>query len=156
MWYTPPMPRGAKPKQYPPELVERVRALYLGGMSQDEVAEAVGVTQKVVWKLMIRHEIPRRPQVKRDQRGSKNHMWKGGAAGYAAFHYRVTTLRGQPKKCEECGTDDEAKGYEWASITGRFSDPGDYRRLCRSCHKRYDEVYKNLGSYAVKKGAPTP
>ena len=100
---------------------------------------------------MIRHGIPRRRQIKRDQRGSKNHMWRGGAAGYAAFHYRMTTLRGQPKKCEDCGTTDPTTGYEWASVSGNFSDPADYRRLCRSCHKRYDGIYRNLGPYVQRK-----
>ena len=146
------MPSGAKPKHYPQEQVERVRALYQDGMTQSEIATELGTTQKVIWKLMLRHDIPRRPQAKRDQRGQKNHMWKGDAAGYAAFHYRMTTLRGQPKKCEECGTDDPEKGYEWASISGDFANPDDYRRLCRSCHHNYDETYRNLGAYAQQKG----
>ena len=149
------MPRGAKPKQYPPEMVEQVRTLYSGGMTQVEVAAELGVTQKVIWKLMIRHDIPRRPQIKRDQRGARNSSWKGGAASYAAFHYRMTILRGQPKRCEECGTGDLAKGYEWASISGDFANPSDHRRLCRSCHARYDETYRNLGRYAQSKGEPT-
>lgn len=145
------MPRGSRPKVYPEELVSRVRVLYEGGATQHEIAAELGITQKVVWRLMRRHGITARVAAKRDQRGEKNHMWKGDEAGYKAFHYRMTTLRGQPKKCEECGTDDPSLGYEWASISGRFSDPNDYRRLCRSCHKRYDGIYRNLGQYAVRR-----
>lgn len=33
--------------------------------------------------------------------GSQNHMWKGANA--SAMHYRMTSLFGQPKRCEVCG-----------------------------------------------------
>ena len=76
-------------------MVSRVRTLYEGGMSQVEVADELGVSQKVIWKLMINHDIPRRPQVKRDQWGANNSSWKGGAANYQALHMRVGNLRGK-------------------------------------------------------------
>lgn len=126
------------PKQYPAELVERVRALYTGGASQAEIAVELHTTQKVVWRLMERHGIPRRPKVKRDQAGEKNDSWKGGAAGYAAFHKRVEATKGRPKKCEVCGTNSPALWYDWANLTGAYDEPSDYRRMCRSCHRQYD------------------
>jgi hypothetical protein len=74
------------PRAYPPDLVESVRRLYGDGASQVEVGAALGVSQRVVWRLMARHGIARRPRIKREQRGSKNSSWKGGrsisAAGY--------------------------------------------------------------------------
>ncbi len=147
------MPRGAKPKQYDSALVASVRRLYLGdGMSQVEVAAELGITQKVVWRLMRRHEIPRRPQIKRDQRGSKNSTWRGDDAGYAAMHYRVAAVRGKPRECEHCGTK-AAIRYEWASRTGNYADVTDYIRLCASCHSRFDGKVANLGIYAEPKGA---
>lgn len=145
--------RGAKPKVYPAELIGRIRLLYDEGMSQDEVAMAIGMRQQLVSKIMRRAHIPRRPQIKRDQRGSKNTSWRGDNATYAALHYRVTNLRGSPQHCEECGTE-EASGYEWASLTKNYADPYDYRRLCRSCHSRFDGMVRNLGAYAVQKEVP--
>lgn len=136
--------RGAKPKVYPASLVEKVRALYDAGHTQCEVAQMVGVSQKVVWNLMSRHGIPRRPQVKRNQRGENNTSWKGGAAKYAALHLRVATARGTPSKCEQCGTTDPGKRYEWASMTKNYADIMDYKRMCASCHKRHDGIIKNI------------
>lgn len=144
------MPRGAKPKVYPTEMVERVRTLYASGMTQDEVAAALGVSQKVVWKLMLRHGIAARVAAKRDQRGPRNSSWKGDAVGYSALHLRVIAERGQPSKCEDCGAT-TAKRFEWANLTGHYEDVRDYKRLCCSCHHKMDGHVRNLGAHAMRK-----
>lgn len=146
------MPRGAKPKVYPAEIVEAVASAYAAGASQEEVAAELGLTRKVVWRLMQRHELPRRPPIKRDQHGENNSTWRGPKAKYAALHYRVEAARGKPSRCEECGTT-TAKRFEWASLTKNYADVNDYRRLCTSCHKRFDRIVLNLGAYAVRKEA---
>jgi hypothetical protein len=151
IWYNPPMPSGAKPKQYPKYLVQRTRQLYEAGYTQVEIAKELGMTQKVVWNLMRRHSIPRRVAAKRNQHGERNHMWKGGQARYAALHLRVQSLRGKPQLCETCGADGPGRSYDWANQTGRFDDPSDYKRLCRSCHWKLDQQYLNLGAYAQRK-----
>lgn len=138
------MPRGAKLKRYDPDLIQRVADLYAAGSTQGEVAVAVGVTQKVVWNLMRRNGIAARVAAKRDQSGPKNHAWKGAKAGYAAAHLRVAVARGTPSLCEHCGTTDAAR-FEWANLTGNYTDPDDYIRLCVSCHHRMDGTVRNLG-----------
>ena len=139
------MPRGAKPKQYPPGLVERVRYLYHArGKTQGEVAAVLQTTQKVIYNVMRRHGIPTRIAAKRDQRGPRNHMWKGKEAGYQAFHLRVQSLRGIPQHCEDCGTSEPSRWYDWANLTGQYDDPSDYKRLCRSCHWKMDGTVENL------------
>lgn len=144
MCYSPPMPRGGKPKQYPLKTVARVKALYAKGHTQSEVATILGLTQKIIWRLMYRHSIPTRVAAKRDQRGEKNHMWKGGVASYTAFHSRMQALKGRPKKCEVCQTEDPSKHYDWANLTGKYDDPDDYKRMCRSCHWKHDQTYLNF------------
>lgn len=62
-------------------------------------------------------------------------MWSGS---YARYHMRVRAKRGTPKHCEECGTSDPKKRYDWASLSGKFDDVNDYMRLCRPCHTRRD------------------
>lgn len=136
---------GAKPKTYAPELVQKVRDLYALGASQTEIAEATGITQKVVWRLMSRHGITARPAVKRDQTGSANSSWRGSTATYAALHKRVEVLRGTPKKCERCGLQDPDRRYEWANLNGRYDDPYDYERLCVPCHRRLDTQRRRQG-----------
>ncbi len=75
----------------------------------------------------------------RDMRGSNGPGWKGNNASYAAYHYRVGKNRGTPNKCEICGCDDKDIYYDWANLTGNFEDINDYKRMCRSCHKKYDD-----------------
>lgn len=132
-------PRGAKKKQYDIGLVAEVRRLYHEeGMTQVEVAAALGTTQKVIFNLMRRHEIPRRNRARRDQRGANNPAWRGDQATYAALHYRVEAARGKPKECGRCGCTDEAMRYEWANLTGNYADVDDYERMCVFCHRQLD------------------
>ena len=144
--YNPHMPKGIyphthiKPKVYPPRMVATVTRLYFDeGKSQVEVAAELRVTQRVIWRLMKNHDMQTRPRVKRDQRGDKNSSWKGDTAGYQALHVRVSTARGKPTKCERCGSQDiPGVIYEWANLTGNYTDTDDYERMCRLCHRRYD------------------
>jgi len=145
------MPRGSKPKQYADDLVATVKALYAQGKTQEEIGSALGLSQKVIWRLMMRHRIPARIAAKRDQRGPKNSSWRGATASYSAFHFRVERLRGKPQRCEECGVGDPGQAYDWANLSGRYDDTGDYKRLCRSCHWKLDSRHKNLGNYAERR-----
>lgn len=53
---------GTKPRQYPPEMVDAVRHLYLDELlTIDAVAERLATTHKIVATIMRRHDIPRRP-----------------------------------------------------------------------------------------------
>lgn len=137
------LPKGKRP--YPPEMVEQVRRLYWDdGLTVDEVAATMSSTRKIIYRVMTNHEIPRRRAVARDQSGSRGPTWKGEQAGYQALHLRVSRARGKPQLCEECGTTDPLKRYEWASLTGKLSDPSDYRRLCKRCHSIFDFVVQNF------------
>jgi hypothetical protein len=139
------MPKGVyphthiKPKVYSAEMVERVWELYHGqGMSQVEVATELGVTLKVIYRLMVNHGIPRRPQIKRNQRGERNSSWKGAQAGYQALHLRVEAARSAPQVCVACGSANPERRYEWANLTGAYEKIADYIRLCVPCHRRFD------------------
>jgi hypothetical protein len=123
--------------------VAKVREMYAAGHTQAEIADATGLSQKVIWNLMRRHGIAARVAAKRNQRGAANHAWRGDDAGYAAMHLRVETSRGKPRLCEDCGST-TAKLYEWANVTGHYDDVNDYRRLCASCHKKFDGIIRNL------------
>jgi hypothetical protein len=132
---------------------DSVRELYQFGMTQEEVARVMGVTQKVIFNAMKRLSIPRRRRVKRNQKVDLNSSWKGSEATYAAFHYRIKSMFGSPKKCEACGTTSPDVVYDWANMTGNYEDPSDYKRMCRSCHFKHDNLVLNLGPYAKRKEA---
>lgn len=123
---------------YSDEIVAAVREAYESGMSMRETAETVGVTVKVLQRLMPRHGIERRVAAKRNQSGEANHMWCGDTAGYQALHLRVEAARGKPCRCERCGLTDPAARYEWANLTGNYTDTTDFERMCVSCHRRFD------------------
>lgn len=129
--------------------VETVRRLYCEcGMSQLEIAAEIGVSQSLICIFMKRFGIKARVAAKRDQSREKNSTWKGAAVKYKPAHNRVYAARGKPKICERCGSTDPSKRYEWANKTGKYDDPEDYMRLCRSCHCKHDGLIKNLGNYA--------
>jgi hypothetical protein len=135
----------------PPFTKEELELEYAAGLTQHEIAERYHTTQKVVWRAMYNFGIKARVAAKRNQTGSNNDSWKGSKASYAAYHKRMESLKGKPQKCEVCGTVDTSKSYDWACLTGRYDDPSDYKRMCRSCHWKHDNTIKNLGKYAVKR-----
>ncbi len=114
------------------------------GMTQVEIAEELGTTQKVIFHRLKESGYSCRVAKKRNQFGSNNDSWKGNKASYKAFHYRLRALKGRPQKCEECGSTETTKTYDWANMTGRYDDPKDYKRMCRSCHWKYDGTINNI------------
>lgn len=128
------------PWKPPADKAHLTRLYWECGMSQHEIAAELGVTQKVVWRAMVRLEIPRRAAAVRMQQGPWNPRWKGAGAKYQAMHLRVQALKGRPKKCSVCRVTDPQKRYDWANLTGKYDDPDDYARMCRSCHRRYDHA----------------
>lgn len=123
--------------------LEKLAELYQSGLTQSEIAEIFGTTQKVIFNAMQRNGIKARVAAKRNQFGELNHQWKGDEATKSAMHIRLYKRFGQPKKCEICGTEDETKSYDWANLTGHYEDETDYKRMCRSCHWKFDEKHKN-------------
>ena len=124
-------------------MLNKAIKLYESGMTQQEVAKELGITQKMVWGLFRKAGYKCRVAKKRNQEGGNNASWKGDKAGYAAHHYRVQKLRGKPSMCAMCETT-TAKRFEWASVTGEYNNIFDYVRLCKSCHSKFDNVIINI------------
>lgn len=127
---------GKKPREYPAEIVQQVLAWYAEGLT---VAEIIAIAPKgyKVQNILTRHLPERRRAIKRNQFGANNDSWKGDNAGYAALHLRVESARGKPMRCDWCENADQ-KRYEWANLTGDYTNIWDYVRLCLSCHRTYD------------------
>ena len=126
---------------------EFVRA-YEGGLTIMEIAKKYNIGRKKVQNDMVFFGVEARKAAPRNQRRSNNHNWKGDDAGYSAFHRRL--YKNQPKKCEVCGTTDESSLYDWANVTGRYNDPDDYKRMCRSCHAKHDNLVRNFNHVEKK------
>ena len=143
------MPKGVyvrKPRErkaYDAALVAEVERLYATGMTQGEVGQAVGLSQKVIYTIMTRHGIKARVAAKRNQFGENNHRWKGDAASNQAFHRRLYSRFGKPNICTVCGTV-ESNNYDYANLSGNYHDLNDYAAMCRSCHWKYDGKVNNI------------
>jgi len=132
--------RKAKSDRYSYDLpLDVIKEKYEGGMTISEVAAYLNTSSKAIWGAMRRAGIPRRMAVARKpRRAEQNQNWKGDAAGYQAKHLRLNKLFGRPSLCSVCGSTDPSKSYDWANLTGNYSDPADFARMCRSCHRKYD------------------
>lgn len=124
--------------------IDNVIAMYGEGLTQIEIAQRLGTTQKVIWARLREVGYKCRIPKKSNQWGENNDSWKGNKAGYAALHYRLYNKLGCPRHCGVCGTDDKDKKYEWANLTGKYDDVGDYKRMCQSCHAKHDGMEKNF------------
>lgn len=72
------------------------------------------------------------------KKGKESPNWKGDRVGNGALHDWVKRELGKPKFCEECKKADKKK-YEWANISGEYKrEVSDWKRLCTSCHKIFD------------------
>lgn len=110
-----------------------------------EIAATLGLSTTPVVRALKRYGIPTKPKVRH---GSASGRWKGDSGGYCALHARVVALRGRPKQCQRCGFEGEGRWYDWANLTGRYDDPLDYERMCRSCHQKYDHQRRKDGDLA--------
>lgn len=64
--------------------------------------------------------------------------FKGTVTEYKNLHHWVGVHFGKPLKCEDCDTT-TAKRYDWACIDGQYDkERSNWKRLCRSCHQKFD------------------
>ena len=143
---------GSKPREYPSEIVDVVVSLYNQGHTVKEVQDALPRGYKA--QRIIERFIPsRRVAAKRDQRGKKNHMWKGENITYTAAHLRVQNAKGRAAEhpCIECGRvakDWSYQGCAHESLTEkgmRFcAHPDHYEPRCRKCHRAFDRRHKEV------------
>lgn len=126
---------GAKPREYPSDIVALACGLYESGLTVREVQEQLPAGYKAQ-RILERHLPARRPLGNHKQSGSENKLWKGDDATYGALHLRVEAARGKPKLCSWCGKTEGV--FHWANLSGKYTDVEDYERLCVSCHIAYD------------------
>ena len=75
---------------------EKIIELYEQGMSQTEVAKALGTSQKVIWTRMNENGYVARVAAKRNQIGENNDYWKGGRSTHSCGYIYVT-CKGHPR-----------------------------------------------------------
>ncbi len=122
------------------------------GMTQEEIADSIGVVQSAVALRLRRMGIKTGQRSARPHkcRGNAGSAWKGDAVGYRSAHQRVELARGKPSRCEHCGTADSEMRYEWASLSRNYTDTTDYVRLCRPCHVKHDGYFKMTDADVLK------
>lgn len=89
-------------------------------------------------QVRVKHSTPHNSQTRKRISETKMSGKDFKDLSYLGKHARVRTLRGKPNKCENIYCLDKSKKYEWASISGQYTDIDDFVMLCRSCHSYYD------------------
>lgn len=119
--------------------VVEIKTLYGQGWSMKRIGEKFGVNADTIMRRMRENGIASRKAGEPGHHwNDSHHNWKADKAGYAAVHTRLNRRFGKPKHCEVCGTTEPNQIYDWANQTGRYDDINDYKRMCRSCHAKYD------------------
>lgn len=140
---------GARPREYPQEIVDLICGWYADGMTVAEIRAQAPAGYRVQ-TILERYLKERRSAIKRDQRGDKNSSWKGDDAGYQALHLRVAAERGKPNLCSQCGA---TRGrFEWANLTGNYADIEDYARMCVFCHRAFDAGRRSITGQRTSPG----
>jgi len=79
---------------------------------------------------------------------TKHPRWIGDNIGYYGVHDWIKKHYGTPSKCEICGLDDVNRVYHWANLSGNYlRDRNDFKRMCVSCHRKYDYNRKREEMY---------
>jgi hypothetical protein len=84
--------------------------------------------------------------------GPLHPRWAGDSVTYDGAHIRVRKARGSADHCEHCGSSDPARQYDWASISGNYTDIMDYKPLCRMCHAQFDREERYQRRSHCKRG----
>ena len=107
-----------------------------------------GRKMKVQSKLKMSNSHKKRWENKKfrnSQLGENSKNWKGDTLSKGGIHSWMKRTYGSPRKCDECGITN-AKRFDWASIDHTYlRNRSKWRRLCRSCHRKYD--YRNKNKY---------
>jgi hypothetical protein len=75
-----------------------------------------------------------------------------GNLAYQALHRWVNKELGQPKSCEFCKTTEG--WFDWSNISGEYKrELSDWQRLCRKCHRKYDNISEKLKASWERKRA---
>lgn len=84
-------------------------------------------------------------------KGPSHPRWKQ-AVDNQYLHKWVAQHLGRPKKCEMCGSTTQGH-YDWANKSHEYKrDLSDWIRLCRKCHRKYDNVSEQLRMKPKKSG----
>lgn len=92
----------------------------------------------------FKHSEETKRKISSSNLGVLSSQWKGGGATYAAFHSWLTRNYGKADRCENRDCPGISQNFEWALLKGKLHDHkrNNYKRMCRSCHRKYDEINK--------------
>lgn len=113
--------------------INQIKNMYESGMTQVEIAELLGVSQKVVWRFMKNNSIKPRVAAKRDQTGANNHNWNGGISVNEKGYIKV--------RCPDHPR--EQNGYVFEHILVAERTIGRYLKFYENCHPNNEIVHHN-------------
>ena len=77
----------------------------------------------------------------------KNPSWAADKIGYGGVHNWIAKKYGVADCCENKQCSKKSITFEWANISGKYRrDRKDFMKLCRSCHRKFDNGSLSLES----------
>lgn len=104
-------------------------------MTQKDLGNFYGISTQTIGNLLKKFNLKPKSKATRNQTEENHHSWRKDPS-YRTLHKRVEFKRGKLNLCEECGTIDPDKKYEWANISGDYLNHHDFKRLCIDCHSK--------------------
>lgn len=131
---------GSRGHKHSPGSIEKMRKSKMGHGWPEGFSERQSAAQKERFKTDS-------PWNKGLDFGNAKWFHGGNPNAYRALHKRIARKFGTPSVCEHCGRGD-LKRYEWANKSGNYlEERGDWLRLCKSCHIKYDGVNRTKSSF---------
>jgi len=110
------------------------------GKSIRKIEREFGYSDTTIWLRLKEFGLNR--SISESVSKEKNSQWKGDEVGYCALHEWIRNHKPKPKLCEKCKKN---KSYDLANISGEYKrDINDFRWLCRSCHNKEHNKFKNF------------
>lgn len=114
----------------------------IGTKQSEETKNKISESNKgrTCWIKNKKHSPESIEKMKKRKGVEKGRVFKGDNVG---IHYWVERELGKPMICEICKTT-ERKVYDWSNKDHKYRKVvEDWQRLCRKCHKKYDEENNN-------------
>lgn len=121
--------------------------LYNSSMSTYDIAKLYGVPQGRVRNRLVKVITLRS---RGSQPGEQNNLWRGSEASYRSIHSWVGNHKPKSTCCEQCNA--QGIRLEAANISKQYHrDIEDYRWLCVSCHRAYDNAGSKIRNTCARK-----
>ncbi len=116
---------------------------YHAGASLSQLSELFEISLVTAFRVLDRSGVKRRARGATPGKPRPS-IHRGPLVSLCRKHVRLRAALGKADHCEECGTRDPAKLYDWSNQTGNYDDFRDFKQMCRACHVHFDAERRRI------------